>query len=127
MDNTVTLPWPDKKLHPNSRTDRRHTTGIRKRYKQACWALCKAAKPDYTLTHLDITFHPPDGRRRDLDGMLGAIKYGLDGVALALGVDDYPWELTIRRGEKDPAKNGFVLIRFLPKQETTIPIIGTIS
>jgi len=127
MDNTVTLPWPDKKLHPNSRTDRRHTTGIRKRYKQACWALCKASKPDYTLTHLDITFHPPDGRRRDMDNMLGAIKYGLDGMALAMGVDDYHWSLTIRRGKPDPDKAGYVLVQLMPEPEELIPIIGTIS
>lgn len=127
MSNTVKLPWPDKKLHPNSRTDRRHTTDIRKRYRQACWALCKAAKLDYTLTHLDITFHPPDGRRRDLDGMLGAIKYGLDGMALALGVDDYHWSLSIRRGNKDAEKKVFIVVRLTSQEETTIPIIGTIS
>lgn len=112
MGNTVVLPWPHKKLHPNSRTDRRRTTDIRKRYKGACWALCKEAKPDHTLTHLDITFRPPDGLRRDLDGMLGAIKYGLDGVALAMGVDDYTWSMSIRRGEKDPSKRGFVEVTF---------------
>ncbi len=128
MGNTVKLPWPDKKLAPNSRTDRRHTGEIRKRYRGACWALCKAAKLDYSLTHLDITFHPPDGRRRDLDNMLAAMKYGLDGMALALGVDDYHWSLSIRRGDKDPAKLGFIVVELKAQDDQVmVPVIGSIS
>lgn len=110
MGNSFKIPWPDRSMHPNSRKDRRHTTAIRNRYKQTCWALCKEAKPDASLTHLSITFRPPDNRRRDLDGMLSACKYGLDGIAEALGVDDYEWSLSIRRGDKDPDKMGFVEI-----------------
>ena len=60
--------------------------------------------------HLDITFYPPDRRKRDLDNMLSAIKYGLDGIALASGVDDYSWSLTISRGV--PMKDGEVHIQF---------------
>lgn len=126
MTNTFRIPWPNKKLHPNSRTDRRHTTDIRTKYKRDCWVLCREAKPDHTLTHLDITFCPPDGRRRDLDNMLGAIKYGLDGVATAMGVDDYHWSLSIRRGDKDPAKLGYVEIRFC-REGASIPLVGTIK
>ncbi len=60
--------------------------------------------------HLDITFYPPDRRKRDLDNMLGAIKYGLDGIAKASGVDDYGWSLTISRGV--PVDGGEVHIQF---------------
>ena len=126
MGRTVDLPWPPKALHPNSRKKHLHATSERKRYKSACWALAKEAKLDYRLTHLDITFHPPDGRRRDLDGMLAAIKYGLDGVAIAMGVDDYHWSLSIRRGEKDPNKAGFARI-LLRDEDLVIPLVGTIS
>jgi len=108
MANHVILPWPPKELSPNSRKHRLHTTKFRKGYKTACWAVAKEAKPDRTKTHLDITFSPPDGRRRDLDNMLGSIKYGLDGLALALGVDDSDWTLTIRKGAK--VKGGAVYI-----------------
>lgn len=129
MNNTVTLPWPDKRLHPNTRTDRRHTTAVRKEYRNTCWRMCKyMANLDPALTHLDITFHPPDARRRDLDNMLGAIKYGLDGMAMALGVDDYDWSLTIRRGEKDAEKQGKVVIRLLSQSDVAhIPYMGTID
>ena len=128
MGKLVKLPWPDRKLAPNTRTDRRHTGEVRKRYKQACWALCKAAKLDYSMTHLSITFHPPDGRKRDLDNMLGAMKYGLDGMALALGVDDYSWSMSIRRGDKDPAKAGYITVEMQHSEDgVSLPVIGTIS
>ena len=104
---SVTLPWPDKALSPNSRKDRRHTGSIRRGYKEACWALAKEAK--FKAKHLSITFHPPDGRKRDLDNMLGSIKYGLDGIALAMGCDDSEWSITIRKGEPD-RPNGRVFI-----------------
>ena len=106
--NKLVLPWPHKDLSPNSRKDRRYTGDKRKGYKQACWALTKEIQ--FRASHLDITFCPPDGRRRDLDNMLGSIKYGLDGVALAMGCDDSEWELTIRKGE--PCRpDGCVIIR----------------
>ncbi len=113
MNNIVSLPWPHPCLSPNSTKDRRGKTGIRRRYIQSCWALTLGACINRDLTHLDITFHPPDKRRRDLDNMLASIKYGLDGVAKALGVDDYEWSMSIRRGDPDPAKNGYVIIRFM--------------
>ena len=105
---TLTLPWPPKALSANSRKQHRYSTKERKAYKQACWALGKAA--NFQATHLDITFHPPDARRRDLDNMLASIKYGLDGLALAMGVDDSVFTFTIRKG--DPVRpDGAVVIR----------------
>ena len=100
------IPWPHKHLSPNSRKDRRATTDIRKRYKQTCWALAKEAK--FKATHLDITFHPPDGRKRDLDNMLSSCKYGLDGIAKAMGIDDAEFSYTIRKGA--PHKPGGVIV-----------------
>lgn len=105
------LPWPPKALSANSRKDRRHTTADRKKYKKDCWVLAKASKIDRSCTHLNITFYPPDARRRDLDNMLSSIKYGLDGVSTALGVDDYIWSMSIKRG--DPVRpHGAVYIEF---------------
>lgn len=93
---SVTLPWPPKQLAANSRKDRRYTGQFRRDYKHTCWTLGKESK--FRSTHLDITFHPPCGRRRDLDNMLSGIKYGLDGLALAMGIDDSDWTMTIRKG-----------------------------
>ena len=103
------LPWPPAVLSPNSRKDRRHSTAARREYRVQCWAVAKAGnaaiRPD---AHLTITFHPPDRRRRDLDNLLGAVKYGLDGLALAAGVDDYGWSLSISRAE--PVAGGAVVV-----------------
>lgn len=95
----ASLPWPPKSLSPNSRKDRRHSTADRKAYKKACWALAKEAK--LKGTHLTLTFHPPCGRRRDLDNMLSHCKYAIDGIALAMGVDDSEFSYTIHKGEPD--------------------------
>lgn len=119
-EKTITLPWPDKALSPNSRKDRRHTGDIRRKYKEdaqkATWA-AGFRKVNWPRAHALITFHPPDLRRRDLDNMLGSIKYGLDGIAATIGVDDADWEISLRRGEK--VKNGAVCVEFGPPLEAT--------
>lgn len=50
--------------------------------------------------HLSLTFCPPDNRRRDLDNLLAACKPGIDGLAMALGIDDARFEYTLRWGDK---------------------------
>jgi len=120
----VELPWPPPCLSPNSRKDRRGTTRTRKNYKGTWWAIAKAAKFQPT-DHLVITFHPPDKRARDMDNMLGAIKYGLDGLALAAGQDDSEWSLTIRKGApRSPV--GMVVVQ-AASSAVDIPLLGTIS
>ena len=108
-DTVIRLPWPPKQLSPNSRWAHRYTTDARNGYKTACFYAAKESKALIPAdAHLDIHFFPPDRRKRDLDNMLSSVKYGLDGVALAAGVDDYGWSLSIRREE--PTKNGAVLV-----------------
>lgn len=52
---------------------------------------------------LTLTFHAPDRRKRDRDNCLAASKHMLDGVALALGIDDSRFEpLIVRRGDVTP-------------------------
>jgi crossover junction endodeoxyribonuclease RusA len=109
------LPWPPKELSPNSRKDRRGTTEKRRKYRHDWFWICKQAKAQITPdAHLSITFHAPDERRRDLDNMLSSIKYGLDGLAEASGVDDYGWSLSIRRGEK--VQHGCVMVHVNPPE-----------
>ena len=100
----IRLPWPPKELSANSRKDRRHTTDKRAGYKSDCFYAAKDASAKIAENaHLDIVFHPPDNRRRDLDNMLSSIKYGL-----AAAVDDYGWSMSIKRGDK--VKGGCVLV-----------------
>lgn len=107
---TVSLPWPDKSLHPNARSHwavkSRATKAART---QAYWLahMGMTELPDGPIA-VRIVFHPPDKRRRDVDGMLSACKAYLDGIADAYGVNDNRFRLTIERGE--PVKGGCVNI-----------------
>jgi crossover junction endodeoxyribonuclease RusA len=104
----VVLPWPPKELTPNAKR-RKHWRvyqPIAKKYREDCAWLVKARRVRGSL--LTVTFCPPDRRRRDDDGMIGAFKAGRDGVADALGCDDHTFRPTYRFGE--PVKNGAVLI-----------------
>lgn len=120
----IHLPWPPRELSANSRKDRRATTDKRQRYREAGFYAANEAKvkvpADATLS---IMFFPPDKRRRDLDNMLASIKYGLDGIALASGVDDHGWSLTLER--KEPVKGGAVLVQV--KSPDNWKSIGTLA
>jgi crossover junction endodeoxyribonuclease RusA len=91
------LPWPDSRLSPNGRHDRRRLTDVRAIARNIGWAEAMQSGlrvPDRTPLHLFLTFYPPDNRRRDGDNLIGAFKYYQDGIFKALGVDDSNIKLT---------------------------------
>lgn len=101
----IRLPWPPKQTSPNgSRGDYQGKARAARDYKQQCAVAChrlNLTRADFGTAHVEITFHPPCNRRRDLDNMLAAIKQGLDAVSSAIGVDDSQWlRVTLIRGEK---------------------------
>ncbi len=124
----IFLPWPDPRLSPNAREDRRAIAGIRKAQKDTAFWLAKKAALSFPhlskQPHVRITFHPPDKRRRDLDNLLASIKSALDGVALATGVDDSLWGLTIIKA--DPVKGGSVVIE-CGAEGQFVPFYGVVS
>lgn len=88
---SISFPWPPSELSPNSRVHWSRRARFAKGYKKTCWAL--TIKEGLAVTwdgpvHLWLTFFPPDRRARDDDNMIGAFKYGRDGLALGLGIDD---------------------------------------
>lgn len=106
----VTLPWPPKALHPNARVHWSKLAKEKRQYRYACYALTKEVgiKRDSDERPLvSLEFFPPDRRRRDLDGMLSAIKSGLDGVADAIGCDDSRWRLALAVA---PEIGGFIRV-----------------
>ena len=110
----VRLPWPPAVLSPNARAHwARRSTAAKKYRADACLLSqsqgCRALDAD-RLT-VEVTFYPPDKRRRDMDNLLAQIKSGLDGIADATGVDDSNWHIGIRRDE--PVKGGAVLVHVL--------------
>jgi crossover junction endodeoxyribonuclease RusA len=104
----VVLPWPPSALRPNASSpgNWRKKANAAKAYKADCILL--VPKSICEGTHLAITFFPPDRRRRDLDNMLAAFKWGVDAIASVMGVDDYQFSLSLKRG--DPVKGGLVVV-----------------
>ena len=98
----VSLPWPVKEVWPNFR----YGNHWRKSWKQvkaqkdlAFWLaseqIGRQPVPDIKAkwpTHIDI--YPPNLRRFDEDGAIGACKAALDGIADALRVDDSRFIIT---------------------------------
>ena len=110
MSGLIELPWPPKELTPNARR-RNHwrvTQRHAKAYRLQCMLLTisQLRSPGRTITA--ITFYPPDRRRRDDDGMIGAFKEGRDGVADALGCDDHSFRPSYQFGE--PVKHGKIVV-----------------
>ena len=118
---TITLPWPPKQLSPNARihwsTRARHA----KAYKAACYAIARQAGlttpyPAGKIA-LRLDFYPPTRVRRDLDNLLASMKAGIDGVALALGVDDSRFTFAIALADE---LGGFVKLQIGVDDESAI-------
>lgn len=94
---SLVLPWPDSRLSPNGRHDRRRLTDVRNIARNTGYFLTLDARlsvPDRTPLHMFLTFNPPDNRRRDGDNLIGCFKSYQDGIFKALGVDDSNVKLT---------------------------------
>jgi crossover junction endodeoxyribonuclease RusA len=108
----IELPWPPKQLTPNFK--RRHHwskyVNETRYYRKTCWAIALGHLHAVGMDSLPlvITFHPPDRRRRDDDGCIGAFKAGRDGLADAFLCDDNIFRPTYRFGE--PVKGGRVVV-----------------
>ena len=91
---TFNLPWPDSSLSPN-RMKGLHWGAVhaaKKAAREEAFTLTKIAKKGYTAPQgeipLQIVFVQPNKTRMDLDNLLSSMKSALDGVALALRIDD---------------------------------------
>jgi crossover junction endodeoxyribonuclease RusA len=111
----INLSWPPRQLSPNARGHWAALHKVRSRYRaeaHAC-ALGAGAK-DWSRTvdpnaalRVNLTFSPPDRRRRDWDNLLAAMKPALDGIADALGVNDARFRLAMDLSA-DPVTGGRV-------------------
>ena len=109
----IALPWPPKELSPNSRGHWAKKAKEAKKYREvariAVLEIREVALIDVLENWirangagitLEITFYPPDRRRRDLDNLIASMKPALDGIADALGVDDSRFKLICSMGEE---------------------------
>lgn len=110
----IELPWPSRDLHPNQRVHwaRRARATKRARF-DAYYASISAGVRELSSEsyHLVVIFHPPDNRRRDMDGMQASLKAYADGIADALGVDDHIFTWEYHRA--DPRPGGLVRIEVM--------------
>lgn len=115
----ITLDWPPRELHPNARPHFHAKAKAAKAYREAAYWLAHSHLERAYLSNVgkvagntfavEIEFHPPDKRRRDLDGMLSSVKSALDGIADAFCMNDYSLNpITIERCE--PVKGGRVVV-----------------
>ncbi len=111
----LTLPWPPKELLPNNRNGRHWGSiqGPKSKYQQWCYLAALETHPELPegQIRLLIQFYPPDKRKRDDDGMVGAFKAGRDGVAKAWGIDDNRFRCTYEIC--DPVKYGKVVVQIM--------------
>ena len=108
----VLYPWMPKELNPNARVHWATKAAKAKEYKKVCWAITTnhhLKLVNKEKVDLKLTFYKPTKVRRDLDNCLASFKAGLDGISLALGVDDSRFLLTIELAEEI---GGYVKVNF---------------
>jgi crossover junction endodeoxyribonuclease RusA len=111
----VELAWPVKALHPNGRPHWAAKHKATKAARRDAFYATRAVttiKPNWKGARLSVTFNPPDRRRRDKDGMIASFKALQDGIADAIGVDDFYFVTTHEIGT--PIKGGSVRVEILP-------------
>jgi crossover junction endodeoxyribonuclease RusA len=119
---TVTLGWPSRVLSPNART---HWATLSRAKKAArvegyitTW-MSKTSGTPYTSLNgaesisIQVTFIPPNARRRDLDNLIASIKGHLDGISDAIGIDDSRW-IWAAPVIATPEKPGRVVVTLTP-------------
>jgi crossover junction endodeoxyribonuclease RusA len=85
------LPWPDKRLSPNARVHWSSLARAKKSAKRAAYYTTLEAgigKIEAESINVTLSFYPPSNRGFDADNLISAHKAALDGVALAIGVND---------------------------------------
>ena len=89
----ITLPWPDSALSPNARKHWKAKLVAKNEARDAGWfaTMQVTDRQSYIPNgeiEMRLEFRPPDYRRRDQDNILASLKFYLDGIFRALGVDD---------------------------------------
>lgn len=86
----IRFPWPDRRLSPNGRFDRRGITNVRRLAREEGFLLAKEAGLTLRKVRLQIRLLlcPPNRLKRDDDNVLTMFKSYRDGIFLALNMDD---------------------------------------
>lgn len=90
----IILPFPPKELSPNARSRTYHKQArFKKQARADGYYATKASKASVAAgdvpVMMEVSFYPPGAYHYDQDGLISRMKGYLDGIADALGVDDY--------------------------------------
>ncbi len=97
----ITLPWPDKRLSPNSRCHWLEKAEAAKDARNEGIVLAHYERSDKRLSRLSgyyemlLIFNPPDRRKRDLDNFHSRLKNYIDGICEGYQFDDSHIKRTI--------------------------------
>ena len=101
MKRTVTLPFPGTTLSPNARVHWAALAKAKKKSRSTAFVLAtnQLGKEGVhrlcaqETINIQLTFHPVARYRYDQDNLLARMKSALDGIADAIGVDDYAFRM----------------------------------
>lgn len=110
----IKLPFPHASLFPNRKNGAHwaKTNDMKESQKSHAYFATKAAGEFVDPTGyipLSLLYLTPDKRHRDCDNMLAASKALLDGVALALGIDDKRFKPILIDFAQGPDKVGTLI------------------
>lgn len=108
----IYLPWPDRKLSPNSRLHWAAVAKAKKKARQDAYYLALEAglhSIGADSVNARYSFYPPSRRTYDKDNLIASMKAAQDGIAQAIGIDDGKWE-THHDLKGTIEKNGMVKI-----------------
>jgi crossover junction endodeoxyribonuclease RusA len=114
MTVRIELAWPPRQLSPNARCHHMEQYRFKKAAKDTAYWLTKAELGHMPFERegeipVRIVAHPIAGKLApDFDNCLASLKAPLDGIALALGVDDKLFRPTIEFAE--PVSGGRIVI-----------------
>jgi crossover junction endodeoxyribonuclease RusA len=112
---TVTLGWPSRALSPNARTHWAALARARKAARKEGFYAARAAGvlAGVSSVCIQVTFVPPDARRRDCDNLVSQIKGQIDGISDAIRIDDSRW-IWAAPVMAAPEKPGRVVVTLTP-------------
>jgi Holliday junction resolvase RusA-like endonuclease len=111
------LPFPAKELFPNKKNGKHWgaTNAIKVAQKDTAFWLTRAEqkktgwKDESGNIPISLLFLTPDRRKRDVDNMLAASKSILDGISLALEVDDCRFRPVLLDWVLGPKEGGLIV------------------
>lgn len=106
------LPWPPAILNPNNEKQAKWFYGkkatAKNKHKYDCMLLAKTAKP---MHEFKVEIYPPDKRRRDIQNIIAAMKWGIDGIAESWGIDDSQLIIHWPIKFSEPVEHGKIIIK----------------